>query len=65
MSMDDQIKQAAEAGRPHGGNNKVALLPGNRLAFWLDWAKEQDWNPLEEVSCRGPLRSFPTFRTNG
>jgi phenylacetate-coenzyme A ligase PaaK-like adenylate-forming protein len=31
--------------------------------FWLNWAKEQDWNPLTEISTFADLcEKFPTFQ---
>jgi len=29
--------------------------------FWLNWAKEQSWNPLEKVTCFEDIKLFPHF----
>ena len=63
MSMDDQIKQAAEALDAHTAEIiKWHFSPETGSPFWLDWAKERDWNPLEEVSTFSDLcEKFPNF----
>ena len=56
MSIDDQIKQSAESLDAHTAEIiKWHFSPETGSPFWLDWAKEQDWNPLEEVSTFSDL----------
>ena len=64
MSMDNQIKQAAEALDAHTAEMiKWHFSPETGSPFWLDWAKEQDWNPLEEVATFADLcEKFPNFQ---
>ena len=35
--------------------------PETGCPYWLDWAKEADWNPLTEVTCFEDMMRFDNF----
>ena len=50
MTIEDQTKQAATELDEHVAEIiKWHFSPDTGSTFWLDWANEQSWNPLEEV----------------
>ena len=50
MANDTDIQEAAVALDAHVAEIiNWHFSPETGCSFWLDWANEQDWNPLEEV----------------
>ena len=64
MQNEQEIKQAADELDSHVAEIiKWHFSPETGCPFWLDWAKEQNWNPLEEVSNFDDLcQKFPNFQ---
>jgi phenylacetate-coenzyme A ligase PaaK-like adenylate-forming protein len=64
MAIEEQIKQAA-----YELDNHVEEMiqwhfsPDTGCPFWLNWAKEQQWSPLDEVHTFADLcQKFPNFQ---
>jgi phenylacetate-coenzyme A ligase PaaK-like adenylate-forming protein len=64
MAIEEQIKQAA-----YELDNHVEEMiqwhfsPDTGCPFWLNWAKEQQWSPLDEVHTFSDLcQKFPNFQ---
>ena len=64
MPNEQEIKQAADELNAHVVEIiKWHFSPETGCPFWLDWAKEQNWNPIEEVSNFDDLcQKFPNFQ---
>jgi hypothetical protein len=64
MTIEDQTKQAATKLDEHVAEIiKWHFSPDTGSAFWLDWANEQSWNPLEEVKTFQDIcEKFPHFQ---
>ena len=64
MPNEEQLKNAADELDAHVAEIiKWHFSPETGCPFWLDWAKEQNWNPLEEVSNYNDLcTKFPNFQ---
>ena len=64
MPKEEQVNNAADELDAHVAEIiKWHFSPETGCPFWLDWAKEQNWNPLEEVSNFSDLCSkFPNFQ---
>ncbi len=64
MNIEDKIKHAADELDAHVVEIiKWHFSPETGSPFWLDWANEQDWNPLEEVgSFKDLCNKFPHFQ---
>ena len=64
MNIDDKIKQAAEELDAHVVEMiKWHFSPDTGSPFWLDWAKEQNWNPLKEITKFQDIsEKFPNFQ---
>ena len=68
MVNEKQITEAAEQLDHHVAeiiNWHFSEKTGS--SFWLNWAKEQNWNPLEEVHTFGDLsaKNFLTLKMAG
>ena len=64
MANETEIQEAANALDAHVAEIiNWHFSPETGCPFWLDWAKEQDWNPLEEVKNFDDLcQKFPNFQ---
>jgi hypothetical protein len=64
MTIEDQTKQAATELDEHVAEIiKWHFSPDTGSTFWLDWANEQSWNPLEEVKTFQDIcEKFPHFQ---
>ena len=64
MASEDQIIQAALTLDEHVAEMiRWHFSEETGCTFWLNWAKEQDWNPLEDVSSFADLcEKFPYFQ---
>jgi len=64
MASEEQIKQAAQSLDEHVAEIIHWHFSENTgCPFWLNWAKEQDWNPLDEISSFADLcEKFPYFQ---
>ena len=67
MNIDDKIKHAAEELDAHVVEMiKWHFSPDTGSPFWLDWAKEQNWNPLEEITnSKISVKNFLIFKMSG
>ena len=66
MPNEQEVKQAADELDAHAAEIIKWHFRQKPVVFWLDWAKEQSWNPIEEVSNFNDfVRSFPTSRMSG
>ena len=63
MIIEDQINHASLELDSHVAEIiNWHFSPDTGSPFWLDWAKEQSWNPLDEVSTFQDLtEKFPNF----
>ena len=64
MASEEQIKQAASEMDDHVSEMiQCHFSPDTGCPFWLNWAKEQQWSPLEEVHTFTDLcLKFPHFQ---
>jgi len=64
MTIEDQTKQAATELDEHVAEIiKWHFSPDTGSTFWLDWANEQSWSPLEEVKTFQDIcEKFPHFQ---
>ena len=64
MIIEDQINHASIELDSHVAEIiNWHFSPDTGSPFWLDWAKEQSWNPLDEVSTFQDLtEKFPNFQ---
>ena len=64
MPNEQEVKQAADELDAHVAEIiKWHFSPETGCPFWLDWAKEQNWNPIDEVSNFDDLcQKFPNFQ---
>ena len=64
MANETEIQEAANALDAHVAEIiNWHFSPETGCSFWLDWANEQDWNPLEEVQSFDDLcQKFPNFQ---
>ena len=64
MPNEHEVKQAADELDAHIAKIiKWHFSPETGCPFWLDWANEQNWNPIEEVSNFDDLcLKFPNFQ---
>ncbi|MBL6828063.1 MAG: hypothetical protein ISQ76_06340, partial [Opitutales bacterium] len=64
MPNEEEVKKAADELDAHVAEIiKWHFSPETGCPFWLDWAQEQSWNPLEEISNFNDLCSkFPNFQ---
>jgi len=64
MAIEEQIKQAAAELDNHVGEMiQWHFSPDTGCPFWLNWAKEQQWSPLDEVHTFADLcQNFPHFQ---
>ena len=64
MASEEQIKQAASELDNHVEEMiQWHFSPDTGCPFWLNWAKEQQWSPLDEVHTFSDLCSkFPHFQ---
>lgn len=64
MPNEQDVKQAADELDSHVVEIiKWHFSPETGCPFWLDWAKEQNWNPIDEVSTFSDLcQKFPNFQ---
>ena len=64
MASEEQIKQAASELDNHVEEMiHWHFSPDTGCPFWLNWAKEQQWSPLDEVHTFADLcQKFPNFQ---
>ena len=64
MASEEQIKQAASELDNHVEEMiQWHFSPDTGCPFWLNWAKEQQWSPLDEVHTFADLcQKFPHFQ---
>lgn len=64
MAIEEQIKQAASELDNHVEEMiQWHFSPDTGCPFWLNWAKEQQWSPLDEVHTFADLcLKFPHFQ---
>ena len=64
MAIEEQIKQAASELDNHVEEMiQWHFSPDTGCPFWLNWAKEQQWSPLDEVHTFADLcQKFPNFQ---
>ena len=64
MAIEEQIKQAASELDDHVAEMiQWHFSPDTGCSFWLNWAKEQPWSPLDEVHTFADLcQKFPHFQ---
>ena len=64
MASEEQIKQAASELDDHVSEMiQWHFSPDTGCPFWLNWAKEQQWSPLDEVHTFADLcQKFPHFQ---
>ena len=64
MASEEQIKQAASELDNHVSEMiQWHFSPDTGCPFWLNWAKEQQWSPLDEVHTFADLcQKFPHFQ---
>ena len=63
MSIDEKVKHAADELDAHVVEMiKWHFSPDTGSPFWLDWAKEQSWDPLNEIKNFDDIcQKFPNF----
>lgn len=62
-SLDAEVQKAAEELDAHVRKIvKWHFSPETGTPFWLDWAKEADWDPLKEARGYQDLLRFPHFQ---
>ena len=64
--MSDQLEQQVATARKQLDEQAVRIVqlhfdPELGAPFWLDKAKEYDFNPLTDVNCFDDLKKFPLF----
>ena len=66
MNIDETVKQSANELDAHIAEIiKWHFSPDTGSPFWLDWAKQQSWNPLEEIRTYQDIcEKFPNFNRN-
>ena len=64
MAYEENIrKSAAELDSHVVEIIKWHFSPETGCPFWLNWADEQSWNPVEEITCYDDLcEKFPNFQ---
>ena len=64
MANETDIQEAAHTLDAHVAEIiNWHFSPETGCPFWLDWANEQDWNPLQEVQTFDDLcQKFPNFQ---
>ena len=64
MNIEEKVKHAAEELDAHDVERiKWHFSPETGSPFWLDWARKQDWSPLEEIrNFKDICKKFPHFQ---
>lgn len=64
--MSDQLEQSVNAAKKRLDEETVRIVrlhfdPEGGAPFWLDKAKEYDFDPLTDINCFADLQKFPHF----